>query len=98
MLLQAAFLNLVGAEGFERVGEGQQGDLGEGVDEPFCGVVLVPDYGVAVVGGEFVVEVVVAGRVNNQTRVDSTYLLSDGCSVWESWTYPSPIVTSAVST
>lgn len=47
LLLEAAFFYLVAAEGFQGVGLGVQGEEGEGVDEPFCGVVLVPDYCVA---------------------------------------------------
>lgn len=47
LLLQAAFFYFVAAEGFEVVGLREDGEVGEEVDEPFCGVVLVPDYGVA---------------------------------------------------
>jgi hypothetical protein len=46
LLLETAFFDFVGAEGFEMMGL-EEGREGEEVDEPFCGVVLVPDYGVA---------------------------------------------------
>jgi hypothetical protein len=48
LLLETAFFDFVGAEGFEVMGL-EEGREGEEVDEPFCGVVLVPDYGVACV-------------------------------------------------
>merc|ERR1712227_600766 len=56
-LLNATLLNLVGAELLEIVGEAE---LLPGPDRPLGGVVLVPLDGVAVTGGELVVEVVVA--------------------------------------
>jgi hypothetical protein len=56
-LLQAALLDLVLLELLEVVGEAE---LLPGPDHPLGGVVLVPLDGVAVVGGELVVEVVVA--------------------------------------
>jgi hypothetical protein len=37
-------------------------------DKPFCRVVLVPDDGVAVVAGEFVVEVVIADSYRSALR------------------------------
>lgn len=42
LLLQSALFNLVGAEGLERVAL-EEGGKGEKEDEPFRGVVLVPN-------------------------------------------------------
>jgi hypothetical protein len=92
-LLQAAFFDLIGAESLERVRLWEEGDFGEKVNEPFCGVVLVPYDCVAVVAWEFVVEVVVARIVVSTIRSLSFDILE-----LEKWTYPSPIVTSAVNT
>jgi hypothetical protein len=92
-LLQAAFFDLIGAESLERVRLWEEGDFGEKVNEPFCGVVLVPDNCVAVVAWKFVVEVVVARIVVNTILSRSFDILQ-----WKDWTYPSPIVTRAVNT
>jgi hypothetical protein len=91
--LEAAFFDFIGAERFERVCLGEEGNFGEKIDEPFCGVVLVPDDCVAVVAWEFVVEVVVA-RIVVSTILSRSFDISK----WKDWTYPSPIVTSAVNT
>jgi hypothetical protein len=56
-LLDTALLDLVGAELLEVAGKTE---LAPEPDAPFGGIVLVPFDGIAVVAGEFVVEVVVA--------------------------------------
>lgn len=66
-LLQAALLDLVGAELLEVVGKAH---LLPEPDGPFGGVVLVPLDGVAVVGRELVVEVVVALTQRDQRGDD----------------------------
>ena len=67
LLLETALLNLVGAELLEIVGETQ---LLPCPDGPLGRVVLVPLDGVAVVGGELVVEVVVALAESDKSSDD----------------------------
>lgn len=65
LLLQAALFDLVVAEALQVAGLAR---LGQQVDGPFRGVVLVPGDGVAVVGRELVVEVVVAFAQRDERR------------------------------
>ena len=67
LLLKTALLNLVGAELLEVVGEAE---LLPCPDRPLGRVVLVPLNGVAVVGGELVVEVVVALTKSDKSSDD----------------------------
>jgi hypothetical protein len=66
-LLDTAFFDLVGAELLQVIGESK---LLTGPDGPLGGVVLVPFDGVAVVGGELVVEVVVTFAESDQSGDD----------------------------
>lgn len=57
LLLQAAFLDFIGAELLEIIGKTE---LLPEPNRPFGGIILMPLNGIAVVGGEFVMEVVIA--------------------------------------
>lgn len=67
MLLDTTFLDLVGTELLQVVGKTE---LLPAPDRPLGGVILPPVQGVAVVGGELVVEVVVALTKRHQRGED----------------------------
>lgn len=67
LLLEPALVDLVLAESLE---VGSKAELLPGPDAPLGRVVLVPDDGVTVVGGEFVMEVVVSFAERDESRND----------------------------